>query len=198
MAYVQELVCDYCGFHYKNEGYSYFWLDLQSAKLRTSLQTIISTMRYDEETLLRGYVGEKYCSHCRNYVYEYHLKDCGENYNIERASDLLRIILKGYEVNIHGLRDFLYGGEASLNSFFKPKQSLGEGKKAIVSIHLDNYGIGLDSERIDLGSCIDLEGNRIDLGSCPNCGEETYYLLKDSPCPRCSSSLRKHRSKFLD
>ena len=177
MAIIEKLVCDYCGLEIKKEGLKVFWLD-STSELRISLQTRMMMRNFYDNTLLRGYVNKGYCSHCRNIVYTYFLDDCGEGYDMERAYDLLQLLIKGYKVNVAGLRDYLYGGDGSLSSFIKPKQGIDNPKKDVYSISLD--GMINDSKL------------------CPNCGFEIDFLTDGSPCPRCSSKLRRERAMFLD
>ena len=178
MAEIEILVCDNCGLEIKNEGLKVFWLDSASGELRISLQTKITMRNFRDNTLLMGYVSKRYCSHCRNNVYTYFLDNCGEGYDMERAYDLLQLIIKGYKVNLAGLRDYLYGGDGSLSSLIKPKQGLNDFNKTLYSISLD--GIMNDSKL------------------CPNCGTKIDFLSDGSPCPRCSSKLRSEGAMFVD
>ena len=84
MAEIEILVCDNCGLEIKNEGLKVFWLDSASGELSISLQTRMIMRNFRDNTLLRGYVSKRYCSHCRNNVYTYFLDNCGEGYDMER------------------------------------------------------------------------------------------------------------------
>ena len=178
MASIEILACDSCGLEIKNEGLKVFWLDFPSGELMISRQTRITMRNFYDNTLLRGYLSKRYCSHCRNPVYTYHLDNCGEGYDIERARDLLQLIIKGYKVNVAGLSDYLYGGDGSLSSFIKPKQGFDNPKETV--------------------NCIISDRKMNDIESCPNCGAEIDFLTDGSPCPRCSYHLRRIRAKFLD
>ena len=183
MAIIWKLVCDSCGLEIEKEGLKFFWLDF-SGELRISRQTRITMRNFYDNTLLRGFLSKRYCSHCRNQVYTYRLDNCGEGYDMKRACNLLKLLIKGYKVNPVGLRDHLYGGEGF---FLKPKDGLDmkKDKESFDVIGLTDYDLTLD-------------GRKIDKDTCPNCGGGIDFLTDGSPCPRCSCNLRRIRRKFLD
>ena len=187
--------CNFCGFEIKHTRGLSFYLDLESGMLK---RTILSGIRkpYGTDSILYGYIVNKYCSHCRKFMDIYYLKSRGENYNIELAGELLATLLPDerlYErvkaIKVIALMDSIRGsGSADFNEFIKPKTDLSQVKKS------DNILINLEGMDYNLT----LDGERIPLDTCPKCIGEIHYFSENDGCPRCGSKLNRPLVGFLD
>ena len=187
--------CDFCGFEVKRTNGLSFYLDLESGMLK---RPILSGIRrpYGTDSILYGYIVNKYCSNCRKFMDIYYLKSKGEDYKIELAGKLLATLLPDerlYErikaIKVPALIDSIReSGSADFNEFIKPKTDLSQAKK------IENILINL--ERMDYN--LTLDGERIPLDTCPKCIGEIHYFSENDGCPRCGSKLNRPLVGFLD
>lgn len=83
--------CKDCGFYFEQD-YLNFYLNLKTGEIE-DFMILMLTVGLDRNSPLKGTISKTYCGNCNKYINIYEIGFLSENYDLEAAYNLLRILL---------------------------------------------------------------------------------------------------------
>ena len=182
------------------------------------------TVDMDRNSPLRGTISKTYCGNCNKYINTYEIKSLSENYDMEAAYYLLRLLLPKKldyaqkKVQIYkDLGQIIKNGDlVKINDFINsyedfleeigPIETLDEIEDMDIEYYLGDSIEDLERLKSTVFSIhlpnaeynINLNGEKLSKDICPNCKSTVYEINFENPCPKCGGEWENIISMMMD
>lgn len=203
--------CEDCGFSFIEDPL-YFYLDLENGQIIDALFGMLSSKI---DSPIKGWVHKTYCSNCNKHIYNYAIEELNDEYDMEAAYYLLRLLLPK-QVDFVSKRLAIYKSIAEkikandLDDLEKDLRTRREYYEDLIPEldHDDFNGIVNENEDFDIDSYIEAYGK--ELGRLQNTfytiniGDENNSFTLDGEkvtneiCPNCEKEVPQFDSMNSD
>lgn len=214
--------CKDCGFEFEQD-YLNFFLNLKTGQIE-DFMVLMFTVGMDRNSPLTGIISKTYCGNCNKYIRTYEIEYLSENYDVEAAYYLLRLLLPkkldNAKEKVRILKKFdkiVKKQDLDLiNNFINsygdylenicPIETLDEIEDMDIEYYLEDSIEDLERLKSTVFSIhlpnaeynINLKGEKLSKDICPNCKSTVYEINYENPCPKCGGEWENIISMMMD